>query len=350
MKLRLALSSLTISLLIGCGTPGAPQPPSLHLPKPVTDLKAVRKGNKVYLSWTAPAETTDGEGIRSEGRVLVCRALQTPTAASCREQAGELMLPAANATADRRQTFVDDVGPAIAANDPHDFFTYNVIAANNRGKSAGPSNPVAVFLAPSVPPAKDVRAQIQPDAVVLSWTPQPTPASRLNAQFAQPIYRTAENTEPQLLVTLSSADSTYKDTTFTWEKPYTYSVTTVTKVLSHDGSKTLYEFEGESSAPLAVTPHDTFPPAAPQAVQAVYSSGFIDLAWHPNTEGDIAGYNVYRGQQKLNAQLVTASAFRDDKLQGIAPGTELFYYVTAVDSQGNESARSEAATERIPRP
>jgi hypothetical protein len=135
-----------------------------------------------------------------------------------------------------------------------------------------------------------------------------------------------------------------------WEKPQTYTFICRTRVLSRDSTKVLDEFDSEPSNPVTITPHDTFPPAAPQAVQAVYSSGFIDLAWHPNTEGDIAGYNVYRGQQKLNAQLVTASAFRDDKLQGIAPGTELFYYVTAVDSQGNESARSEAATERIPRP
>jgi fibronectin type 3 domain-containing protein len=256
----------------------------------------------------------------------------------------------ANTQANRRQTFVDDVGPAIAANDPRDFFIYNVIAANNRGRSAGPSNPVTAFLAPSVRPANDVRANVQPDTVVLTWTPQSTPSTRLNAQFAQRVYRTGDKAEPQLLATLSTTDSTYKDTTFAWEKPYTYTVVAVTKVLSRDGSKTLDEFEGESSAPLTITPHDIFPPAAPQAVQAVYSTGFIDLAWHPNTEGDIAGYNVYRGNQKLNAQPVTASAFRDDKLQGIAPGAEVVYYVTAIDTQGNESPRSEPATERIPKP
>jgi hypothetical protein len=349
MKLRLALYSLTTWLLVGCGTPGAPQPPSLHLPKEVADLNAVRKGDKVYLSWTAPAETTDGEGIRSEGTVLICRALQTPSVASCREKAGELPLPPTNQNADRRQAFVDDLGPVLAANDPRDFLIYNVIAANNRGKAAGPSNPVAVFLAPSVAAPKGVGAEIRPVAVVLTWTAQSPPASRLNAQFGQRVYRKGENAEPQLLATLDSNEATYKDTTFTWEKPYTYSVVPVTKVLSRDGSKTLEEFEGESSAPLAVRPHDTFPPAAPQAVQAVYSSGFVDLVWHPNTESDIAGYNVYRGNQKLNAQPMVASAFRDDKLQGVAPGTELVYYVTAVDTQGNESARSQPATERVPR-
>jgi hypothetical protein len=183
----------------------------------------------------------------------------------------------------------------------------------------------------------------------------------LNAQFGQRVYRKGENAEPQLLATLDSNEATYKDTTFTWEKPYTYSVVPVTKVLSRDGSKTLEEFEGESSAPLAVRPHDTFPPAAPQAVQAVYSSGFVDLVWHPNTESDIAGYNIYRywsrgfvenikgSVQKLNTQPIVASAFRDDRLQGIPPGTELKYSVTAVDTQGNESEYSQPATERVPR-
>jgi hypothetical protein len=349
MKLRLALCSLTISALLGCGTPGAPLPPSLHLPKPVTDLKAVRKGDKVYLSWTAPAETTDGEGIRSEGTVLICRALQTPSIASCRDKAGEVPLLPTNAKADRRQAFVDDLGPAIAANDPRDFFTYDVIAANNRGRAAGPSNPVAVFLAPSVRPPANLRGEIRPDAVVLSWTPQPTPTGRLNAEHSQHVYRRGESGEPQLLATLGASETNYRDTAFTWEKPYVYTIVPLTKVLSRDGSKTLYEFEGEASAPVSITPHDTFPPAAPQAVQAVYSSGFVDLAWHPNTESDIAGYNVYRGDQKLNVQPVVASAFRDDKLQGIAPGTELTYTVTAVDTQGNESAQSQPATERMPR-
>jgi hypothetical protein len=322
----------------------------LHLPQPITDLKAVRKGDKVYLSWTAPAETTDGEGIRSEGTVLVCRALQTQAGANCRDKAGQVPLLPTNTQANRRQTFVDDVAPLIAANDPRDFFTYNVIAANGRGKTAGASNPVAVFLGPSVPPAKEVRGEVHPDAVLLTWTPQAAPANRLNAQFAQRVYRAGESGEPVLLATLASGDTTYKDTTFTWEKPYTYTVVAVTKVLSRDGSKTLDEFEGEASAPLQITPHDTFPPAAPQGVQAVYSSGFVDLAWRPNTESDIAGYNVYRDSQKLNDKPVGASAFRDDKLQGVVPGTELTYFVTAVDTQGNESERSEPATERVPKP
>src|SRR4029077_3163281 len=49
-----AWCAFVLAALCGCGSPGVPLPPSLDLPKPVTDLRAVRKGDKVYLMWTVP--------------------------------------------------------------------------------------------------------------------------------------------------------------------------------------------------------------------------------------------------------------------------------------------------------
>ena len=56
----IALAGISGTLLLGgCGTPGAPQPPSLKLPERVTDLAASRFGNRVELHWTTPKKTTD---------------------------------------------------------------------------------------------------------------------------------------------------------------------------------------------------------------------------------------------------------------------------------------------------
>src|SRR5215813_293249 len=66
---------LALVTLTGCAVPGAPLPPSLDIPKLVGDLKAVRKGETVTLTWTTPSETTDGELIRKPGKMLVQRAL-----------------------------------------------------------------------------------------------------------------------------------------------------------------------------------------------------------------------------------------------------------------------------------
>src|SRR5438094_104454 len=61
--MRKLIGILSLAFLAGCGTPGAPQPPSLHLPEPVRDLRASRKGDKVTLTWTQPTETTDHEAV-----------------------------------------------------------------------------------------------------------------------------------------------------------------------------------------------------------------------------------------------------------------------------------------------
>jgi hypothetical protein len=64
---------LTVSLAVclalsGCGTEGAPMPPSLKLPDPVTDLAAIRAGNQVSLTWKMPKKNTDKLLLKSKAR------------------------------------------------------------------------------------------------------------------------------------------------------------------------------------------------------------------------------------------------------------------------------------------
>src|SRR5271165_5957735 len=60
-------------VLTGCGTPGAPIPPSLKLPEPVTNLTASRTGDQVSLAWTMPKKNTDKLLIKGSIPVRVCR-------------------------------------------------------------------------------------------------------------------------------------------------------------------------------------------------------------------------------------------------------------------------------------
>jgi fibronectin type 3 domain-containing protein len=89
-------------------------------------------------------------------------------------------------------------------------------------------------------------------------------------------------------------------------------------------------------------------------LQAVFSGEgqkpFIDLLWAPDSEGDLAGYNVYRREDggapfKVNSEPVKTSAYRDF---AVLPGKKYFYLITAVDLRGNESGRSEEASEQVP--
>jgi hypothetical protein len=105
------------------------------------------------------------------------------------------------------------------------------------------------------------------------------------------------------------------------------------------------------------TATDEDPPGAPDGLVAtVLSSGSIGLDWLDNGEGDLGGYNVYRGTQSgftagpsnRIASGVVVSQFTDT---GLSPGTSYFYRVTAVDTSGNESAVSvEAAGTTLPAP
>jgi fibronectin type 3 domain-containing protein len=115
------------------------------------------------------------------------------------------------------------------------------------------------------------------------------------------------------------------------------------------------EVEGEDSPEVKVFAHDTFPPAQPTGVQAVFSGvgqkPFIDVTWAPNTDEDLAGYNVYRHEQgtepqKLNAKLLATPSFRDDAVQ---PGHTYIYAISAVDLRNNESQRSEESSETVPK-
>ena len=78
---------VALALLSGCGQPGAPRPPSLQVPLPVSDLKAVRKGDAVTITWTVPTRTNDDDKLRSLGVTRICRIVTTLT---------EAMKPAAN--------------------------------------------------------------------------------------------------------------------------------------------------------------------------------------------------------------------------------------------------------------
>jgi fibronectin type 3 domain-containing protein len=112
--------------------------------------------------------------------------------------------------------------------------------------------------------------------------------------------------------------------------------------------------EGENTPEVKVFANDVFPPAVPTGLQAVFSgpgqAPFVDVIWKPDTESDLAGYDIYRREEdgsvrKLNSELIQVPAFRDTE---IVPGRIYSYSVTAVDTHGNESARSEEAAERVP--
>jgi hypothetical protein len=108
--------------------------------------------------------------------------------------------------------------------------------------------------------------------------------------------------------------------------------------------------ESDPSPPACVTPTDIFPPAAPQRLQAVPAPGAMNLSWEPNTEPDLAGYLVLRGEapgdtlQALTPEPITTPRFEDKTARA---GVRYVYVVVAVDraTPRNTSAQSNRVEE-----
>jgi hypothetical protein len=383
MKLLLrnvSFSLVLCLLMVGCAQTGPPLPPSLELPKPPSDLHASRKGNLVTLTWTQPAVTTDRLGVRFLGPTRICRALKTQFTA-CGNPAGILPAPTTQPNRSRKkprkpksssssrpapvtQTYSDALPSDWLQRDSSDDVTYAVEVLNRNGRGAGISNLVHVPAVSTLPAPGDLTATLSGDGVSLTWTSkgesQPvrddssTQASRVQHRYR--IYRREEaigNDAVAGEVEVSEAGSAhFTDSGFAWEKTYLYRVTAVSIAKRPEGE---VQVEGDDSASVRMVAHDIFPPAVPAGLQAAYSGEgqkpFIDLIWAPVTTADLAGYNIYRSEgsggttTKLNSDLVKSPSYRDFTVES---GKTYTYTVSSVDVRGNESQKSESASEPVP--
>src|ERR1035437_10116575 len=104
----LAVAGLAAGLFVaGCGTPGAPQAPSLNLPGRVIGLAATRTGNEVSLTWTMPKKNTDKLLLKGNIPVRVCR--KEGTAGACETTAATLILEPG-----REGRFTETLRPPLA--------------------------------------------------------------------------------------------------------------------------------------------------------------------------------------------------------------------------------------------
>jgi hypothetical protein len=342
--------------LCGCGLPGAPQPPSLGIPRAISDLQAFRKGNTVTLMWTDPGEFTDGELLKYPGNMVVSRGGRGGPF----EKVTEVPLPAALNQKEQQKTSATDNISALLSNSARpDFLFYRVVSITNRGRTSLPSNLAQVPLVVTAAPPANVELTLVSEGVRIMFSVPPAPTlSPLNSEFTFRIQRrqhgAPSDVEPVIVGQVRPGDNVLPlvDNGIEWEKTYDYWVTPVT--LWRSGAQQ-GDVDGDDSPTATILAHDAFPPATPSGLEAVFSGVVahpaIDLTWTPNTEDDLAGYNVYRRAEntplvKINTQLLKTPAFHDPN---VALGMTYTYTVSAVDLRGNESGKSQEASETVPK-
>jgi len=359
-------------LLSGCGMPGAPLPPTLDLPVPVTDLTASRAGEQVSLAWTMPKKNTDKLLLTGDVQALICH--RDGTQNRC-QVAGQLKLaPGAEGA------FIESLPQELATGMPRPL-TYFVELRNRNGRAAGLSNGAVVLAGEAPSPVEGLEAEVKKAGVVLSWNadahelaptairlhrklltplPEKKDSGRQKGQDAPgsgPLAPQAEPTEQNLLVEANGQTPVRAlDKSIHFGETYEYRAQRVARV--DVGARTM-ELDGEFSAPLHVEVADVFPPAVPEGLAAVAIAGEnggapgIDLSWQPGTETDLAGYIVYRREgtgdwQRISpVGAVVGPAFHDAHVEA---GHSYSYVVSSVDQGGHESGRSSEAQETVPGP
>jgi hypothetical protein len=347
-----------LMVLAGCGMPGAPQPPSLQLARPVEDLTASRKGNKVTLDWTLPRKNMDRTLVKNIPESRVCRHEGTALMSGCAEVGSAANTkppetPKGEMPPAVRMKYVDTLPANLGEQDPAGFVRYAVEVMNTRDRSAGLSNQVLIPVAPTIAPPEHVTVKVEADGVLIAWTDATIPEAPKGLTYRYRIERSAAGANAYLALADVEpvTEGFYLDKTFAWETKYDYRITSVSEVHAQGVNMAV---EGDDSAAVATFTRDIYPPSDPTGLQAVFSSvgqkPFIDLTWAPNLEGDLAGYNIFRSADggepvKLNRQLVTVPSYRDEN---VVAGKTYRYSVSAVDLRGNESGRSGEAAETVP--
>lgn len=360
------------SFVGGCASPGEPYERRAPIPQAVNDLTATRSGNDVVLAFALPTETADHRPLNNPLTIEIYRDFEPPslsTAAPVQPAANfalRLTIPASMAnryTDQGRVRYSDALSAEDFSQHPGSVAVYVIRTFVSPKKSSANSNTATVSFNPAPDAIDDLRADVTPSAIVLTWTPPKPLAGESPTIAGYRIYRaeaaataTAENPllkSPLAQVGEAPPDSqSFNDARFNFGASYVYSV----RSFAQYPTQTL---ESADSNLAILTPRDTFAPAAPQGLVAVLVPAqadvpaHIELSWAISPETDLAGYNVYRSERagapgtRLNTELLLTPAFRDMDMN-VQPGRVYFYTVTALDSSGNESPASVAVSGGVP--
>jgi hypothetical protein len=384
-----------VLLSVACGKEGPPLPPLQLAPAAVTNVAARRQANEVRFTFVLPTRNQDGSQPVSLERVEIFAA--TVAAGAVAPTSRELLAPLHRAGAidvkppppkegeepekkgtvptvkkdDPRPgpgdsvTFVEELTEArlkptyttpmpapktpdpaappttpptaAPAAPPPSSLPKRVYAIRGVARGGRPGQPTTLIELPLVdppPPPGAVTAKFTASAITLSWVPPVVdPAAKAPPSFNVYLPDAAAPLNP---APLTAPEFERQGVVFGTEQCF------VVRTVQMMGAVAL---ESSPSERVCTTPSDQFPPAAPRGLSAVAGTGVISLIWDANTEPDLAGYIVLRGEapgdtlQPLTPAAIRETTFRDTTVK---PGVRYVYAIVAVDTAKppNTSAQS----------
>ncbi|HEY0872285.1 MAG TPA: fibronectin type III domain-containing protein [Vicinamibacterales bacterium] len=393
MSVRALALVLAVCAIGACGKKGPPLPPLRYIPAAPTELQARRTGDDVRLQFRLPTANVQGQGQIALDRLEVFavtvaaesndppnrelldakyRVATIPVKPPAQE--GDLE-PSPDAPPDTRPapgdiaTFVEELNaatltpqittpaaPVVMPTEPSAAAAaaaavaaaqkivpvtrriYVVRGLTRGGRAGQPSTRIVLPLVDLPLPPAGVDVAYDEKAITVSWIAPVPPLDQVAPTFN--VYR--EGTPAPLNpAPLSTTTFVREGVTFGTEECFTVRTAVAAANVT---------LESVPTAPACVTPVDTFPPAAPTGLSAVGTEGAINLIWERNTDADLAGYLVLRGEapgdtlQAITASPIQETTYRDTT---VTPGVRYVYAIVAVDraTPPNTSAQSNRVEE-----
>lgn len=370
--------AIVLCVFAACGKKGPPLPPLHIVPDVVTDVSARRAGDEVRIRFVLPAKNANGPDPVNLAKVEVHAA--TIAAGAMAPPNREFLNARYVVGTIEVEPPADEGAPAAAAEDPRpspgeaavfvEKLTDAVLkpqftelppapaaapaAPAQPAATAAPAQPMRIYTIRGVarngrPGREAARIQIPlgdlPQApsspvvtfdeksLVLTWIP---PVAIEGAK--PPLFNvyTPTGTQPVNPSPLSAPTFTRPGVEYGKEECF------VVRTVEQLGAA---QVESLASAAQCVTPEDRFAPAAPKGLVAVASAGAINLIWEANTDADLGGYLVLRGEapgdtlQPVTTTPIQETTYRDTT---VTPGVRYVYAIVAVDraTPRNVSAQS----------
>jgi fibronectin type 3 domain-containing protein/predicted small lipoprotein YifL len=337
--LRAAAVIAILAAVASCGRKTEPLTPDSPRPAAVTDVKIAVRDAVAYLSWPVPAKNVEGKDLspadvkgfriyRAESGLLLKRRLY--------RQVAEISM-ASPAPAEVRNGIVFWSDPGLQYGK---VYVYRIRAYSTKGGVSGYSDEVRAAPLLSLAAPKNLLTAGGDGVVTLTWDAVTTKSDgSVHQGFAG--YLVFRGMEPGKYddAPLNKEPVTagvYEDSTVVNGKRYYY------RVRSVDSPVRPWQ-ESLDSSEVTATPKDKTPPGPPTGITVVPGIGRVFLTWNDNREQDLAGYHVYRSlhaggeQERLTAKPLNRTTFSDETVK---QGATYYYSITAVDTNGNESARS----------
>ena len=324
--MRLLPLALAECLLAGCGYVASPLPPFANIPARIGDLAAVQRGATVIVQFTVPRLTTDGVEIKP------------PIALDLRIGPGPVPWNESQWSAQAKaipETLTSPSGAPLAAGAQAHYVVPAgewigktvVVGARSiggNGKLSGLSNIANVtVIAPPERPT-NIAGEVTPAGLRLTW--------QARGDHFRVLRAAGDSTHYDVVATVTQPEWTDPDIQF--GTSYRYLVQTF--VPQSDNR----EAQSDLSEPFTKTP-EPIPPTAPKGLRAVPAPNSIELSWEGNSEQDVTGYRIYRGEPGGPlAKIGETGAIPSYSDRTAQHAHNYRYAVTAVSRSGKESAQS----------